>query len=178
MFLIAHLWAILAALLGLAGGGGILFAIFGLGLPVPQIVADLLGIVKNVFAFFRTPVGQVLGILALCALFLVIGIVKTARSYETKIAAINVAHQREISGLNAAWQAKVDKASADFRKYRTERDQKVDADVTAKVAAATADLSAKSQKLEAEVRAYAKLPHKNCVLGPADLTDGLRPSLR
>ena len=143
----------------------------------------VIGAVEAIFDFFKTPVGQVLGIIMLCALFCVIGVVHTAKVYEVKIVALNAAHQRDIDGLNSAWQVEsglqvraqgVDEAGAKFKQDRKDRDDDVDTEVSAKVAAATADLTAHADKLQAEVNAYAKLPHQKCVLGPADLDDGVR----
>lgn len=173
-FLLAHLWAIVTALIGIAGGGAALFAIFGLGMSLPALLGVVIGAVEAIFDFFKTPVGQVLGIIMLCALFCVIGVVHTAKVYEVKIVALNAAHQRDIDGLNSAWQGKVDEAGAKFKQDRKDRDDDVDTEVSAKVAAATADLTAHADKLQAEVNAYAKLPHQKCVLGPADLDDGVR----
>jgi ABC-type transport system involved in cytochrome bd biosynthesis fused ATPase/permease subunit len=177
-FLLAHLWTIIAAVIGVVGTGGAAFAVFGLGMSFPAIVALVIGAVRSVFSFFETPIGQVVGILLLCAIFLIVGVVHTARVYEAKIVVLNAAHQRDIDGLNAAWRARIDKAAAAFRQDRKNRDDEVRSEIGDKVADATKEIAARAAELKAEVKAYAKLPHQKCVLGPADLDDGMRAPRR
>ena len=132
------------------------------------MVARLIATVKSLFGFFSTPTGQAIAIVALCGGCLFAGDLHGERK---ELAATN----KRIAALNAQWKAREEKAAKDFAEEREKRDASVDAAVEQLVADRTADLAAQASDLQKKVDAYEKAkPHPNCVLGPADISGGLR----
>lgn len=167
-FFISHFWLIVGSLAGLSGVLGIAALVF-LGIPAAQVIVELLAIFKRLLAFFTTPIGQVIGVVILCAVCLFLGDLHGQR---TQIAQCN----KRVAALDAVWAAKVKKAGEEFAAARKNRDSNVEDYVNGLVASRTAELAAKAADLQKKVDEYEKTDshHGLCVLGPADIDGGVR----
>jgi len=122
--------------------------------------------IAGAFAFFRTPLGQVIGIALLCLGVYVVGFAR-GRNHEVEICNTRVAT------VNAGWQKRVDQAAADFAQARTGRDAGVLASISASNAARVRELAADKATLERQVADYAARINSNpkpaCLVTEEDL---------
>lgn len=160
-FFAEHIFGILSGVLGL-GAVGVGVSIFAFGIPAVVIMSKAADFFRAIVQFFSTPLGQAIGIVAICAVCLFIGDIHRAR-VDAKIW-----NQKE-TALNRAWQDKINQAAAAFSTARQIRDKNVDADIEQVVREKAAEI----ETLQNKVSTYENAPPSNCVLSPADL-DSLR----
>lgn len=77
-FFIEHFWGILATVGGL-GGVALLVVIFLVGIPAVVIIAKVIDLGKSAIEFFKTPLGQAIGIVLLCCACFSFGVIHGGR---------------------------------------------------------------------------------------------------
>jgi hypothetical protein len=122
---------------------GLLFSLIG-GRSLFEAAA---GILKAIFEFFKTPVGQFVGIALLIAGAYVGG--KVVEHHK-----LTVKHKAEIVALNAAWQDREKKAAAAYEQSRVTRDFTIATDFTTAVDGQLATLKSLTDTLNLKVKAY------------------------
>lgn len=132
-FIAEHFFTLLGAAVGL-GTGGVGFAVFGLGIPAAVMLQKAGGFIGGCVKFFSTPIGQILGAVAICALCFLAGDMRRARH-----------DARE-------WDAKVAASEA----AAIQRDAAIKGEVAADANARIAKLGTEKSELENKVATYAK----------------------
>jgi len=155
-FVLSHFLAILG---GLGIGGAILVLVLvWLGYPLALLFANALGVIKEIVAFFRTPLGQQVAIAIACFASFIAGGVYGVRLELRR-------SEARIAEINRDWQQRVDDAERAFERARIERDREVDERIRKFVEQKNAEIAA----LQKKVDQYAGKDHPDCVLTPADL---------
>lgn len=161
-FVIAHFWTIAGSVTAL-GGIGLIVVLILLGIPAAVIIAKVVDFFRAAIEFFKTPLGQAIGIVVLCVIS---AFVADIHRHQLDIADC----KRQIAANDKTWQGRIDTAAEEFKNARSARDQEVDDDLKSVVDAKDAEINA----LRTKVDNYDGQDHPGCVLTPADLA-GVQP---
>lgn len=162
-FIATHIGALLLGAGGLTGIAAVVM-IFVFGIPAAAIVASALSLGGKIVDFLKTPVGQAVAVVALCALCLFVGDVGATRR---EVAAAN----KRVAARDLYWKNEIDAAEKAFATKRKERDASIDTEVKGLVAQRLSELADLTNTFK--VKPDANDP-ANCVLRPSDLDDGVR----
>ena len=122
-FFATHIGAILAVVAAF-GAIGIVAAVVGFGVPFALVVAKVAGAFNAALKFLSTPLGQAVGVIALCALCLFMGDVHRARVdaklYAAKVEAAKRAAAARDADIKARASADVDARLAELQRQADE----------------------------------------------------------
>lgn len=127
-FLATHIGTIFA-LISWFGVIGIAVAIFVFGVPAALLIANTIGLLKQVFRFFQTPLGQAIGVVLLCLLCLFAGITIGTRNEAKKCRAADLAAQlaavQRDRDIKAQAAVDADRAALRLQTHATDLEAKV-----------------------------------------------------
>jgi fumarate reductase subunit D len=155
-FFIEHFWTIFGLVTGFGGVATVVVLLFSV--PAALILANVIGFFKAAVEFFKTPIGQLVflvAVVALCCFVTHIHDEQEALDDKTKALA-----QRD-----RQWKTKVDEAGQKFKEARLDRDKSVDTDLQKLVDTKDSEIAT----LQSKVENYEGPDHPGCVLTPADL---------